>query len=187
MKIYFVFTVFLTISLYVFGQEESCSFAEEAWNGDTVAMKKFLATCGRVDTISLDEHNKPVKNNPHHQVVSLRLNSGKVLHTDSLFYVVENMPKYPGGDGALFKYLSESIQYPEKAKKGKVEGRVFISFVIERDGKVNQLRVTHGIGNGCDEEAARVVRNMKPWIPGTQNGKAVRVKYTLPVKFALSK
>jgi len=150
-------------------------------------MKKFFATCGgTIDTISLDEHNKPVKNNPHHQVVSLKLKNGKVLHTDSLFYIVEKMPKYPGGDQELFKYLSENIHYPEQAKKGKVEGRVFINFVIERDGKVNQLRVAHGIGHGCDEEAARVVRNMKPWIPGTQGGKAVRVKYTLPVKFSLS-
>lgn len=186
-----LFTILLFLSgiTICYGQEyESCSFtAEEAWNGDTVAMKKFLASCGIVDTVSLDENNKPTKKNPHHQKISLRLNSGKIIRSDSIFFVVEEMPQFPGKESALFNYLSDNIQYPVAAREHKTEGRVFISFIVERDGKLSHAKVIHGIGNGCDEEALRIIRQMPSWIPGTMHGKPVRVQYSLPVKFALAK
>ncbi len=190
MKKAFAMAVFLSaISFYSWAQDnESCSFtAEEAWNGDTVAMKKFLASCGRIDTVNLDVNNKPSKKNPHHQTISLRLNNGKVIRSDSIFFVVDLMPQFPGKEQALFNYLSEQIHYPVSARVHKTEGRVFISFIIERDGKVSHAKVIRGIGNGCDQEALRVINQMQSWIQGKMHGKPVRVQYSLPVKFALAK
>lgn len=102
-----------------------------------------------------------------------------------IFMVVESMPEYPGGEPALYKYLAENIKYPQMAKESGIQGRVFVTFVVERNGSVTDVRVLRGIGGGCDEEAIRVVNNMPKWTPGKQRGKSVRVQYNLPVKFTL--
>ena len=102
-----------------------------------------------------------------------------------IFMVVESMPKFPGGEVALHKYLAENIRYPEMAKESGIQGRVFVTFVIEKDGSVTDVKVLRGIGGGCDEEAVRVVKNMPKWTPGKQRGKPVRVQFNLPVKFTL--
>lgn len=102
-----------------------------------------------------------------------------------IFMVVESMPEYPGGEPALYAYLSENIKYPQMAKESGIQGRVFVTFVVERDGRVTDVRVLRGIGGGCDEEAIRVVDGMPKWTPGKQRGKSVRVQYNLPVKFTL--
>lgn len=102
-----------------------------------------------------------------------------------IFMVVESMPEFPGGETALYKFLAENIKYPQMAKESGIQGRVFVTFVVERDGKVTDVRVLRGIGGGCDEEAIRVVKNMPKWAPGKQRGKSVRVQYNLPVKFTL--
>jgi periplasmic protein TonB len=102
-----------------------------------------------------------------------------------IFMVVESMPEFPGGEPALYAYLAENIKYPQMAKESGIQGRVFVTFVVERDGRVTDVRVLRGIGGGCDEEAIRVVQNMPKWTPGKQRGKSVRVQYNLPVKFTL--
>jgi periplasmic protein TonB len=102
-----------------------------------------------------------------------------------IFMVVESMPEFPGGEPALYKYLAENIKYPQMAKESGIQGRVFVTFVVERDGRVTDVRVLRGIGGGCDEEAIRVVAGMPKWAPGKQRGKPVRVQYNLPVKFTL--
>jgi periplasmic protein TonB len=102
-----------------------------------------------------------------------------------IFMVVESMPEFPGGESALYGYLAENIKYPQMAKESGIQGRVFVTFVVERDGRVTDVRVLRGIGGGCDEEAIRVVQNMPKWTPGKQRGKSVRVQYNLPVKFTL--
>jgi periplasmic protein TonB len=102
-----------------------------------------------------------------------------------IFMVVESMPAYPGGEAELYKFLAENIKYPQMAKESGIQGRVFVTFVVERDGSVTDVRVLRGIGGGCDEEAIRVVQNMPKWTPGKQRGKSVRVQYNLPVKFTL--
>jgi TonB family protein len=104
---------------------------------------------------------------------------------DSLFTVVEEMPEYPGGSEAMMKFLIENIKYPEQARKDSIQGRVFVNFIIEVDGKVSNAKVLRGIGGGCDEEAVRVVSLMPAWTPGKQRGKNVRVAFNLPIKFAL--
>lgn len=106
---------------------------------------------------------------------------------DSVYKVVEFMPEFPGGVQALMQYLGSNIKYPEQAKKDSVQGRVFISFVIEKDGQVSNAEVLRGIGGGCDLESLRVVNSMPKWSPGKdENGNPVRVAYNLPVKFKLN-
>jgi TonB family protein len=105
--------------------------------------------------------------------------------TTQLFLVVEQMPEFPGGEEALYRFLNENIHYPDSAKTAGIQGRVFITFVVNTDGSISDVRILRGIGGGCDEEALRVVKSMPNWIPGTQHGKPVRVQYNLPVKFSL--
>lgn len=102
-----------------------------------------------------------------------------------IFTVVESMPSFPGGDAARIRYLNENIKYPQMARESGIQGRVFVTFVVERNGAVSDVRVLRGIGGGCDEEAIRVVNSMPKWKPGMQRGKPVRVSYNLPVKFTL--
>lgn len=98
---------------------------------------------------------------------------------------VEIPPEFPGGETELFKYLKDNLRYPAEAKELGVTGRVFVYFVVEPDGTISSLNVKRGIGAGCDEEALRVVGLMPRWSPGKQGGVAVRVQFTLPVKFTL--
>ena len=104
---------------------------------------------------------------------------------DTIFKVVEVMPVFPGGEKKLMSYLGNNIKYPEKAKKDGVKGRVFITFVVEKDGRIDNVELLRGIGSGCDEEAMRVIKSMPKWSPGMTNGEPVRVQYNLPIKFAL--
>ena len=99
--------------------------------------------------------------------------------------VVEQMPQFPGGDAALFKYLSTHIIYPAMALENCVQGRVIVTFVIERDGSLSEVKVAKPAAPILDHEAVRVVLSMPKWKPGTLNGKAVRVKHTVPVTFRM--
>jgi len=99
--------------------------------------------------------------------------------------VVEVDPEFPGGMEAFYKYLAENIKYPEQAKKDKIQGKVYISFVVEKDGSISDAKVLRGIGGGCDEEALRVVNAMPKWTPGKMRGEVVRVNYNLPITFKL--
>jgi len=105
------------------------------------------------------------------------------LDTDEPLSIVEVMPTFPGGDQAMFKYFGTQAKYPEEAAENGIKGAVYVAFVVERDGRISDVKVLRGIGGGCDEEAVRVVRSMPNWIPGTQNGKVVRVRYNLPFRF----
>ena len=100
-----------------------------------------------------------------------------------VFDVVEQMPEFPGGMEALFKYMAENMKYPEDAKKQQVEGRVLVQFIVETDGSVSNTEVLMRVFPSLDAEAVRVISGMPKWIPGKQNGKVVRVKYTIPVSF----
>ncbi len=102
-----------------------------------------------------------------------------------VFDVVEQMPSFPGGPSALMQYLSSNIKYPVVAEENGVQGRVVCTFVVERDGSITDVRVVKSVDPSLDKEAMRVVKSMPKWIPGKQNGSAVRVKYTVPVTFRL--
>lgn len=103
-----------------------------------------------------------------------------------VFVVVESMPEFPGGQQALFKYLSENVKYPVIAQENGIQGRVICQFVVNRDGSIVDVEVVRSGGDASlDKEAVRVIKSMPKWKPGKQRGKAVRVKYTVPVNFKL--
>ena len=100
---------------------------------------------------------------------------------DSLYRVTEVMPEYPGGPNEMMKYLQENIKYPQSAKDNKIEGRVFVTFVVEKDGSITNATVLRGIDKECDAEALRVVSSMPKWNPGQQKGEVVRTQFTIPI------
>lgn len=103
-----------------------------------------------------------------------------------VFDVVDHIPMFPGGDAALMQYLNSNIKYPAEAKKNCTQGRVIVSFVVERDGSISDVKVLKSADPLLDEEAIRVTKSMPKWIPGKIYGTPVRVKYTLPVTFRMS-
>jgi TonB family protein len=108
-----------------------------------------------------------------------------VVAGKDVYTVVEKQPSYPGGQDGYRKFLIENIKYPAEALKKGVTGTVYVTFVIENDGAVTNVKVLRGIGSGCDEEAIRVVKMMPKWNPGEEKGKPVAVQFNLPIKFAL--
>ena len=104
---------------------------------------------------------------------------------EEVFLVVEEDPEYPGGMEELYKFVGKNLQYPALAKENNITGRVYVSFVVEKDGSVSKVKVLKEIGGGCGNEAMRVVKMMPKWKPGKQHGRAVRTQFTLPVMFEL--
>jgi periplasmic protein TonB len=99
---------------------------------------------------------------------------------------LQQYPEFPGGEDALFNYLSAHIKYPSKAIENEREGKVVIGFVVNKDGEIDEMSVLKSLGYGCDEEAMRVIKDMPKWKAGKNNGKPVKVYYTLPIHFELS-
>jgi periplasmic protein TonB len=104
---------------------------------------------------------------------------------EKIFEVVEQMPTYPGGQEALFEYLSKHIKYPVIAEENGIQGKVIVTFVVEKDGSITDITVVKSVDPSLDKEAKRVIGTMPHWIPGKQNGSSVRVKFTVPVTFRL--
>lgn len=101
-----------------------------------------------------------------------------------IFQVVENMPEFP--DGSPTKWINKNIKYPVLAQENGIQGKVFVQFVVEKDGSITDVKVARGVDASLDKEAVRVVKSMPKWKPGKQRGKPVRVAYTLPINFQLS-
>ena len=101
------------------------------------------------------------------------------------FVNVGQKPEFPGGEDAFNKYVANHVKYPELAKQASIQGRVYVTFTIASDGHIKDVKLAKGIGGGCDEEAIRVISGMPQWKPGKQNGQAVQVRYTVPIKFTL--
>ena len=104
---------------------------------------------------------------------------------EKIFDMVEQMPTFPGGNAELMSFLAKNIKYPTIAQENGTQGRVIVQFVVEKDGSIADARVARGVDPYLDKEALRVIKSMPHWIPGKQNGKPVRVKYTVPVMFKL--
>jgi protein TonB len=105
--------------------------------------------------------------------------------TDEIFTVVEESATPKGGMQAFYNYVNTKIKYPAQARRMGIEGKVFVEFVINKDGSLTDVKAIKGIGAGCDEEAIRVIQSAPPWNPGKQRGKAVKQRYTLPIFFKL--
>jgi len=128
--------------------------------------------------------------------IAFKLDDGKTKKVDTekingsgedepVFYIVEDMPKFPGGEDAFKKYITDHIKYPEVAKEKGIQGKVFISFIVTKDGSVQDAKVIRGVDPSLDKEALRVVKGLPNFKPGKQRGQAVNVKYTIPVNFEL--
>ena len=102
---------------------------------------------------------------------------------DSIYSVVETMPDFPGGQKELLSFLSRNIKYPTKAIESKIQGRVIVQFVVNKDGSISNAKIVRSVDPDLDKEALRVINSMPQWKPGRQNGKAERVRYTLPIIF----
>jgi len=118
--------------------------------------------------------------------VALKQEAEAEVQEQEIFQIVETAPAFPGGDIARMKFLQDNIKYPQMAKESGIQGTVYVTFVVERDGSVTDVKILRGIGGSCDEEAVRVVRNMPRWEPGKQRGKPVRVQFNMPIKFTLA-
>ena len=103
-----------------------------------------------------------------------------------VFYVVEDMPEFPGGTNALRKYIATHIVYPEIAKENGITGKVFIQFVVNKKGKIEQVKVMRGVDPSLDKEAIRVIKSLPKYKPGKQRGKPVKVSFTVPINFQLN-
>ncbi len=105
---------------------------------------------------------------------------------DPVLTEADEMPLFPGGEGEMLKFISRSIRYPVEAVKEKKQGRVVVSFIVEKDGSITHPTVKRGIDKSLDEEAVRVIKEMPKWTPAKHNGEVVRLEYTLPVVFRIS-
>ena len=117
---------------------------------------------------------------------TLNVNAQEVKENELVYIYVENPPSFPGGEKALSKYLAENIIYPKDAKEKGIEGKVYLQFIINEEGSVTDVKIIRkSVNSSLDEEAIRVVKTMPKWIPGKQNGKIVKVQFTLPIIFKL--
>lgn len=125
------------------------------------------------------------ENTTNIEITPVQIEEEEDVEEQTIFTVVENEPEFPGGMEALAKYLAQNIKYPQLARDNNITGKVFVTFVVERDGRIADVKLLRDIGGGCGAEAIRVVKAMPKWTPGKQRGKAVRVQFNLPVNFNL--
>lgn len=149
-----------------------------------IALTVFLSAFPLAQTIAREESTKQQENVLPSQPKDDKQRP-EPLTTDTILVVVQKMPEFPGGDRAIMKYLRENINYPEKAMQKGIEGTVYITFMVETDGRITDVKLLRGIGGGCDEEAVRVIENMPNWKPGEIRDEVSRVAFTMPIRFSL--
>ena len=116
-------------------------------------------------------------------IISKNTYAQEVKKDTSVYTFVEKMPQYPGGEDALMKYLAININYPSDSKDSGVQGTVYASFIVEKDGSITNVKILRSLSNSCDKEVIQVIKAMPNWKPGEQGGKPARVQFNLPVKF----
>ncbi len=131
-------------------------------------------------------NNTTIRANVQKKVVKTTKTTKKADASNKVYEVCEQMPTFPGGDAALMKYLSENVKYPALAIKAQEQGRVVVSFTVEKDGAISDVKVARSVTPSLDAEAVRVVKAMPKWTPGKQGGQLVRVRYNVPVSFKLN-
>lgn len=104
---------------------------------------------------------------------------------ETIYSLADEQPVYPGGMSAFFKYIQSNMQYPAEAKSAGIEGRVFVEYVVEKDGSVSGAKILKSLNGDCDKEALRLITSCEKWTPGKIDGKLVRVKMALPLNFKL--
>ena len=159
-----------TVTEYVYDKPQNQVPVKKGNNAGTIKLGK--------QGIKVEKAEPPV------QVHTELKESVDSTHQD-VFNVVEDMPQFPGGATKLFEYLAQNVNYPTEAEKANIQGRVIATFVVEKDGSISNAEVVKSVAPSLDAEALRVINAMPNWIPGKQNGKEVRVKYTVPISFHL--
>ena len=181
----------------VMKNEEALKVYAKHFNADTshgiifINTKEYVKKGGSKELVSVRvEAKKPKEDIPTATGTFTPTATGSFSPNTSadgdVFNVVEHMPEFPGGMGEMMKYLSMNVRYPEAAHKAGTQGRVMVSFIVETDGTISNAHVQKGVSEELDQEALRVIKNMPKWKPGMQSGKAVRVKYTIPISFRLN-
>ena len=172
--------------LYYTNSDKNGSYKITRINEGTYNVK---VSCDGYESVSIRAVNIPVKKLTF-QDFWLKKNDADepssqkaVVSQDSIYRVSEVMPQYPGGPNEMMKYLQENIKYPQSAKDNKIEGRVFVTFVVEKDGSITNAAVIRGIDKECDAEALRVVSSMPKWNPGQHKGEVVRTQFTIPIYY----
>jgi protein TonB len=117
--------------------------------------------------------------------IVVKVEEPKEEETDQIFTIVEESAAPKGGMAAFYKYVSDKMKYPPQARRMGIDGKVFVEFVINKDGSISDVKAVKGIGAGCDEEAVRVVQSAPAWSPGKQRGKPVKQRMVLPITFKL--
>lgn len=162
-------------------------------SGDAAAIEKLLKAVAESDNFDLKANKASgeitlvPKTNPVNElfVVGYGDKTAPQKDEDEVFVVVEEMPEYPGGVEALRMFLAQTVKYPVEAAKKGIQGKVYVNFVVEKDGSVTIAKIARGVSPELDAEALRVVKLLNNWAPGKQKGKPVRVSYTVPINFAL--
>ena len=170
--------------LYYTTSDKNGSYKITRINEGTYNVK---VSCDGYESVSIRAVNIPVKKLTF-QDFWLKKNDADepssqkaVASQDSIHRVTEVMPQYPGGPNEMMRYIQENIKYPQSAKDNKIEGRVFVTFVVEKDGSITNAAVMRGIDKECDAEALRVVSSMPKWNPGQHKGEVVRTQFTIPI------
>jgi protein TonB len=132
------------------------------------------------DYVYDNSQQQPQKKQPQKKKVVKKVDNDKVFDV-----VVEEMPRFPGGDEAMMQFIAKNVKYPEEASKKGTQGRVVVTFIVNTDGSVSDPKVVKSVNPALDAEAIRVVNAMPKWTPGKQRGYTVRVKFTIPVTFRL--
>ena len=143
------------------------------------------------DKVPKEKNTKKVENDvqdvtyANYGILKLKKDVAQQEFEDKVYDVVEQMPSFPGGNSALMEYIQQNMKYPIVAQENEVQGRVVVSFVVEKDGSITNAKVVKSVDPSLDKEAMRIVSSMPRWVAGKQNGSCVRVKYNVPVSFRL--
>ena len=165
------------ISLGIAGSFAACN-TQTSDNQET-AMKTInsISSCFASDTTEYEDFTEGI--------IVPKKYLDKSYNEDHIFVAVETLPEFPGGSEELIKFIQEKLVYPKEAEEKRIEGRVIVSFVVEKDGRATNITILRGVAPMLDKEAIRIIALMPRWIPGKQNGKVVRVRYEMPIKFKL--
>ncbi len=157
-------------------------------SGDSNAIQKLQSMLSKNPDIELTAEGSGLKittkSSDMAEVVAVA-QGGQTATQDPVFYVVEDMPEFPGGELALRKFIAGMIKYPRVAMENGIQGKVYVNFVVEKDGSIGRMKIARGVDPSLDREALRVVGSLPKWEPGRQKGEPVAVSFTVPIAFAL--
>ena len=138
-----------------------------------------------IEKFMLSNQGNSIESYPYFNFIPEKISKSEIENNPDKYQIVEEQPSPLGGMVAFYQYLAKNIRYPSDARKRKIQGKVYVQFVVDKDGRLIDVQVAKGIGGGCDEEAVRLVKSAPPWKPGTQRGKPVKVQMVLPITFKL--